>query len=56
MNAEKGPLAIFYKKIEPADIIQGDLGDCYFLSGLAVLAERPERIRQMFISDQINKA
>lgn len=47
---------IFDSKIEPADIQQGALGDCYFLSALSVMAEKPERIRKLFLSDQINEA
>lgn len=30
------------------DVIQGELGDCYFLSALACLAENPERIKKLF--------
>lgn len=29
------------------DVLQGELGDCYFLSALAALAENPSRIRQL---------
>lgn len=36
-------------KIEPNDIKQGLLGDCYFLAGLSALAEVPERIRELFL-------
>ena len=30
------------------------MGDCYFLSCLSVLAEHPERIRNLFITDKVN--
>lgn len=30
--------------VSPRDIQQGALGDCYFLAGLAALAESPHRI------------
>ena len=34
-----------YDEIEPADVRQGDLGDCYFLSVLSVVSEHPSRIK-----------
>ena len=40
---------IFVGRIEPYDIKQGFLGDCYFLAGVAAIAERPDRIMQLFL-------
>lgn len=51
---EEGRLRIFPDNIEPSDIRQGFLSDCYFLSALSVLAERQDRIRKLFVSDQVN--
>lgn len=42
--------ALFSGRIEPNDIEQGFLGDCYFLAGLAALAERPDRIFDLFLT------
>ncbi len=36
--------------ITPDDIIQGTLGDCYFLSSLSSLSDVPERIMDLFIT------
>lgn len=44
---------LFLEDIEPNDIRQGSLGDCYFLSVLGSLAEWPKRIRKMFASDEL---
>lgn len=44
-------LSVFYDSIDPSDIRQGLLGDCYFLSCLSVLAENPSRIKKLFVSD-----
>lgn len=30
------------------DVIQGELGDCYFLSAISALAENPDRIKKLF--------
>jgi hypothetical protein len=34
--------------------MQGNLGDCYFLSSIAALAEVPDRIRKIFGSTEMN--
>jgi len=47
---------IFEGKVEPNDIRQGSLGDCYFLAGLAALAERPDRIFNLFFTQEMNEA
>ena len=39
--------------VDPNDIKQGDLGDCYFLSSLSILAEYPERVERMFALKEI---
>ena len=36
------------------DVIQGELGDCYFLSAISALAENPERIRNLFPTQKIS--
>lgn len=45
---------IFSDKVEPGDIKQGYLGDCYFLAALAALAERPDRIFNLFLLRELN--
>ncbi len=39
-------------EITPDAIKQGLLGDCYYLSGLAALAEWPQRVRDLFVTDK----
>ena len=51
LNDDEGKLAVFAGNIEPADIKQGALGDCYFLSVLSVLTEKPDRVRKLFETD-----
>lgn len=36
--------------IQPSDILQGIIGDCYFLSAMAALAEQDYRIKSIFPS------
>ena len=38
------------------DIIQGSLGNCYFLAGLVALTETPSRIKKLFMTQEVNKA
>jgi hypothetical protein len=51
----KNNYQVFEERIEPNDIKQGSLGDCYFLSVLAALAEKPRRIRRLFESPKPNE-
>ena len=46
---------LFSNKISPKDIEQGMLGDCYLLASLAALAERPDRIYNLFLLQEDNE-
>jgi len=39
----------------PDDIMQGSLGDCWFLSSLAVLAQYPHHIRKIILTKEMNE-
>lgn len=40
--------SLFLGGIEPGDIKQGAIGDCYFLAALAVLANQPKLVSKLF--------
>jgi len=44
--------ALFSKKIDPSDVGQGALGDCWLMSQIAVLATRPDMVRKVFITQE----
>jgi len=41
-----------FNSIDPNDILQGNLGDCYFLSSLSAMAEFEHRIKKCFDTEQ----
>lgn len=43
-----GTPELFHNGISVNDIVQGKLGDCYFLGSLAAIAEKPSRIKSFF--------
>ena len=52
---QDGEFSLF-KEPGPNDIRQGLAGDCYYLSCLSSLAENPQRIKDIFLFDQLNDA
>lgn len=46
---------VFEKSIEPNDILQGNLGDCWFLCAVSCLAEMPHLVERLFITKECNE-
>jgi len=59
----KRPKSIFregkfnvFERININDIAQDDLGDCYFLCSISAVAAFPNRIMELFLTKEVNKA
>lgn len=40
--------------VRPDDIKQGQIGNCWFLSGAAAVAEQPERLQSVFLNQELS--
>ena len=39
--------------VTPKDIYQGSIGNCWFMSAISAIAEKPNRVESMFVNKQI---
>jgi hypothetical protein len=44
----EGDLRIFEGNIEPKDVKQGRLGNCYLMSAIMLISQHPEIIKRLF--------
>jgi hypothetical protein len=47
---------VLFNQLAVDDIIQGELGSCYFLAAASALAEVPYRVEKLFLTGDANKA
>ncbi len=47
---------VLYDTPGATDVKQGRIGDCYFLASISAIAEHPDRIKKIFLTDQANAA
>jgi len=45
-----------FHEVNPNDIMQGYVGNCWLLAGIAAIAEFPERVQSLFQEKEISKA
>jgi len=47
-------ISVFENGIDPNDVQQGMLGNCWFLAAVASVAENPKLIERLFITKEVN--
>ena len=47
--------SLFSEQIEINDVIQGSIGDCYFMTAVANLSKYPNKVKQMFKQSEKNE-
>jgi hypothetical protein len=47
--------AMFVNGVEPGDVIQGSLGNCWFLGPLSVIATNSDLLMNLFITTSLNE-
>lgn len=52
----KGSYNVFQGDIDPNDVKQGVLGDCYFLAAVSAIAEHQDRIKKLFLTREVTKS
>lgn len=50
----QGDYNVFQGSIDPNDVKQGILGDCYFLAAVSAIAENQNRIKKLFLTRERN--
>lgn len=55
LTDDEGELQVYVDEPTPNDIKQGALCDCYFLSSLSVIAERPDRIKNIINVTEVSE-
>ena len=53
---EDGKFSMFEDGIDPLDIEQGQLGNCWFCCALSCMAEHPQLVERMFLSTEPSEA
>mmetsp|Transcript_33133 Transcript_33133/g.44606 ORF Transcript_33133/g.44606 Transcript_33133/m.44606 type:complete len:148 (+) Transcript_33133:110-553(+) len=57
VDEDKGlfPPEVFYAKIQPSDIKQGNLGDSWFMCALSCISEFPHLVTRLFLTPKANE-